>query len=98
MFKSMAPGDATVTIEIDGVSQNVPDRISIAAALLYLDRLPMRSSPVSESPRGPFCMMGLCYECLVEVNGVAGQQACQRQVEAGMKIRLSHPVYRSPSS
>jgi predicted molibdopterin-dependent oxidoreductase YjgC len=88
MFKSLASSSAEVEVEIDGIEVTVPAGVSIAAALLYLDRIPTRSSPVSGAPRAPFCMMGICFECLVEVNGVANQRACQRAIEAGMKLRL----------
>ena len=88
MFKSLASSSAEVVIEIDGVEVTVPAGVSIAAALLYLDRIPTRSSPVNDAPRAPFCMMGICFECLVEVDGEPNQRGCQRQVEAGMKLRL----------
>lgn len=76
-----------VEIELDGEVVSVPADISIAAALLALDAIPFRSSPVSGAPRAPFCMMGVCFECLLEVDGVSGQRACQVQVQAGMRIR-----------
>ena len=88
MFKSLASSSAEVVVEIDGIEETVPAGVSIAAALLYLDRIPTRSSPVNDAPRAPFCMMGICFECLVEVDGEPNQRGCQRQVEAGMKLRL----------
>ena len=77
----------TVEIELDGELISVPADISIAAALLQLDAIPFRYSPISGAPRAPFCMMGVCFECLLEVDGVSGQRACQVLVRAGMRIR-----------
>ncbi|KAA0010412.1 (2Fe-2S)-binding protein [Billgrantia pellis] len=63
---------------------------SVAAALLASDVLACRSTPVSGSPRAPYCMMGVCFECLVEVDGVPNVQACQVPVRDGMRIRPQH--------
>ncbi len=37
-------------------------------------------------PAGIYCGMGVCYECLVIVNGVANTRACQTPIEDGMTI------------
>ena len=64
---------------------------SVAAALLANGNgkkmEAIRHSVVSESPRAPYCMIGQCFECLVEVDGVANQQACLIEVRDGMQIR-----------
>jgi predicted molibdopterin-dependent oxidoreductase YjgC len=78
---------AQIVIELDGVQETVPAGVSVAAALLYLDKIPLRHSAVNAAPRAPFCMMGICFECLIEVDGVANQRACQWQVQAGMHLR-----------
>ena len=39
------------------------------------------------APRAPFCMMGACFECLVEIDGRANQRACQVRVRGGMRVR-----------
>jgi D-hydroxyproline dehydrogenase subunit gamma len=91
MFRLLdAAGDAVgtqIVIELDGVQETVPAGVSVAAALLYLDKIPLRHSAVNAAPRAPFCMMGICFECLIEVDGVANQRACQLQVQAGMRLR-----------
>jgi hypothetical protein len=87
----------TVEIELDGELVSVPADISIAAALLQLDAIPFRSSPISGAPRAPFCMMGVCFECLLEVDDVTGQRACQVLVRAGMRIRRRLTGYAGES-
>jgi predicted molibdopterin-dependent oxidoreductase YjgC len=74
-------------IEIDGESVTVPGGISVAAAMLYLDAIPFRQTIISQSPRAPFCLMGICFECLVEVDGVDNQRACQVEVQTGMQVK-----------
>ncbi|MDC1287520.1 (2Fe-2S)-binding protein [Gammaproteobacteria bacterium] len=88
MFKVLGDAGEQLLIELDGAEVMVPADVSVAAALLYLDRIPTRHSVVKGLPRAPFCMMGICFECLIEVDGVVDQRACQIQVQAGMRLRL----------
>ena len=60
---------------------------TVAAALLAGNHWQFRTTTVSETPRGPFCMMGVCFECLVEIDGVANCQACMTEVRDGMAIK-----------
>ena len=60
---------------------------SVAAALLAGNHLSFRTTPVGGRPRGPFCMMGACFECLVEIDGVANRQACMVPVRDGMHVK-----------
>ena len=87
MFRLLGEAPQQLVVELDDVEVSVPAGVSVAAALLYLDRIPTRHSPVTGAARAPFCMMGACFECLIEVDGVSNQRACQRQVEAGMRLR-----------
>ena len=87
MFRLLGATGDLVVIELDGVEVKVPAGISVAAAMLYLDRIPLRHSVVKGAPRAPFCMMGVCFECLIEVDGVVDQRACQLQLRPGMRLR-----------
>ncbi len=69
---------------------------SVAAALLAAGIPDLRLTPVSGAPRGPWCMMGVCFDCLVEIDGVANRQACMTQVAAGMRIRRQNGARRLP--
>jgi len=88
MFRRLdgAPGD-TVEISLDGAVVEVPQGIPLAAALLLLDRRPYRLAAVGAAPRAPYCMMGSCFECLVEIDGRRNQRACQVMVAGGMRVR-----------
>ena len=63
---------------------------TVAVALLCAGHLDVRRSPRTRSPRGAFCMMGVCQECLVRVDGVL-RQACLTPVEDGMRIESVEP-------
>lgn len=67
---------------------------TVAAALLAGNHWQFRTTPVSDAPRGPFCMMGVCFECLVEIDGVANRQACMTEVRDGMTIRRQQGANR----
>ncbi|HEF4741191.1 TPA: (2Fe-2S)-binding protein [Burkholderia multivorans] len=93
MFESVVPADAIrerVRLHIDGIAHDVPAHYSVAAALLVAGTLACRSTAVSASPRGPFCMMGVCFDCLVEVDGVPNVQGCMTPVRDGMQVRAMH--------
>jgi D-hydroxyproline dehydrogenase subunit gamma len=78
---------ATVSIDIDGKPVRVPAHFTVAAALLADDRVACRTSAVSGAERGPFCMMGVCFDCLVDIDGVPNVQACMTRVAEGMRVR-----------
>jgi D-hydroxyproline dehydrogenase subunit gamma len=87
MFERLpdALGDP-VEITIDGERVVARSSDSVAAAMLAAGRPSCRRSAVSAKPRGPFCMMGVCYDCLVTIDGRPGQQACLVPVVPGMRI------------
>jgi predicted molibdopterin-dependent oxidoreductase YjgC len=59
---------------------------SVAAALLAAGHGVFRITPVSGAARGPVCMMGVCFDCLVQIDGLGNQQACMREVRDGMRV------------
>ncbi len=61
---------------------------TIATALLSTDVVPFRRTPVSGQPRAPLCLMGVCFDCLVEVDGVSNVQSCMVEARDGMRVRL----------
>jgi predicted molibdopterin-dependent oxidoreductase YjgC len=77
----------TVTIRFEGKAMTVPAGVSVAAALLVGGVQDFRSSVVSQASRAPYCMMGVCFECLVEIDGVPARQSCIVTVQDGMRVR-----------
>ena len=82
-----ARGAARAVIRFEGREIEARTGDNLAAVLLSAGEQVLRRAPVSGSPRGPYCMMGVCFECLLEINGVANRQACLVPVQPGMKIR-----------
>ncbi len=60
---------------------------TVAAALLASGVAVFRDTPVTGTARAPWCMMGVCFDCLVEINGRANRQACMIRVVEGMRVR-----------
>ena len=60
---------------------------SVAAALLAAGEVYLRTSPVSGEVRAPYCWMGVCFECLLEIDGQPNQQSCLISVKEGMYVR-----------
>lgn len=85
-FRQLGTG-ATVRITFDGRALDVPADVSVAAALLVGGIARFRTTPVGGAPRAPYCMMGVCFECLVEIDREPGRQACMVPVREGMAIR-----------
>lgn len=80
----MSPAER-VSIVIDGVSHDVPAGIPLGAVLHTLDNGVVRRLP-NGSARGLFCGMGLCFDCLVCVDGRPGVRACVTAVRDGMRV------------
>lgn len=74
-----------VDLSIDGEVISAPLGANLAASLLAAGVNTFRATPVSGAPRGPFCMMGACFECLVEIDGVT-RQACMIEVAEGLEV------------
>lgn len=90
MFKKLGASTSdAITIFVDGEVLSVPPGDSVAAALLGVGTLRFRQSAKSGTPRSPHCMMGSCFECLVEIDGMPGRQACMTTVAEGMTIKLA---------
>jgi len=78
-------GGLKVRIVFDGQLLELTEGANLAAALLAAGVQVFRQTPVSGAPRAPFCMMGACFDCLVEIDGVT-RQACMLEVVDGMEI------------
>jgi hypothetical protein len=80
------PAASVVTVTVDGEPVQLREGDSVAAAVLLAGHRLYRTAVVGEAPRAPFCMMGVCFECLVEVDGVPNRQGCLIPIRSGMRI------------
>ena len=78
---------AAVEIVVDGQAISAHEGESLAAALMVAGLTTLRHSPRAGMPRGAFCMMGVCQECVVEIDGRTAQ-SCAEPVTAGMVVSL----------
>lgn len=86
---------ATVTFYFEGQPVTALKGDTVAAALLAAGHAVTRTTPVHGTARGPFCMMGVCFDCLLEIDGQANRQGCMVCVTEGLKVRRMEGA-RSP--
>lgn len=77
----------TITIEFEGEKLLVRKGLNVAAALLEAGVSHFRETPVSGASRTPFCMMGVCFDCLLIIDEMHNQQSCMIEVSEGMRIK-----------
>lgn len=79
-----------VTLHVEGRAVQAREGDSVAMALLNAGVRAFRETPVSGQPRAPLCLMGVCFDCLVQVDGRPNVQACMVTVHEGMRVELQH--------
>ena len=75
-----------IEITVDGETVTGLAGQTVAGVLLGAGRLSWRATR-SGAPRGVFCGIGACFDCLLTVNGVADVRACRRRAADGDEIR-----------
>jgi hypothetical protein len=83
---------AVITVYVEGKPVSVSPYDSAAAAALKAGLTYTRLSPVSGEQRAPYCMMGVCFECQMTIDGVPSRQACMVRVHPGMRIERQTEV------
>ena len=92
MFVKVTPSAARqVTIYFEGQALEVDEGITVAAAVLDSSHGWTRTTHGGHK-RGPYCQMGVCFECLMTINGVPNQQACLVPVAEGMRVNRQNGV------
>ena len=84
--KPTLPETGALTVYFDGRAITARPGDSVAAALLAGGVTVTRQTPVTGAARGPYCMMGTCFECLAFVDGRPNVQTCMTTVRPGMEI------------
>jgi sarcosine oxidase subunit alpha len=86
MFKRLGDTGATIALKVDGEAIRARDGDTVAAAMLAAGLDHCRTTPVTGAPRAPYCLMGVCFECLVTIDGVGSRQGCLVPVRDGMQV------------
>ncbi len=75
-----------ITVYVDGAAVTVSANDSAASAALQAGIGYTRLAPITGEKHAPYCMMGVCFECLMVIDGVPSRQACMVTVRPGMRI------------
>ncbi len=78
-----------VNIIVDGESIEAEESALLGHVLHDVKDKQLRLTRKTGSPRGLFCGMGVCFDCLVRVDGRVGVRACLEPVRAGMRIETT---------
>jgi predicted molibdopterin-dependent oxidoreductase YjgC len=87
---------STATLTLDGRTVTAYEGETVAALLLAEGELSTRIT-VRGEPRGVFCGMGVCFDCLVVVDGVPNTRACMTWVREGMAVARQHGFGPAPA-
>ncbi len=94
MFKRIVTVNREISFRFEDRTIIAAENDTVAAALLGSGIVDFRESAESVKPRGPYCMIGNCFDCLVEIDGVPNLQACRAQVREGMQVRRQQGLTR----
>ena len=87
MFRpALNQGGEPLSFTFNGQPMTARPGDTVAAALLANEVSVFRSSAISGRPRGPYCMMGVCFECLLVIDGIGNRQGCLVLLRDGMRI------------
>ena len=87
MFRHNSNEDTTITIYINGRPFFANHGDSVAAILLKQGITAVHAAS-DGAARGPYCMMGVCFDCMITCEDGRIEQACQTYVKDGMKVYL----------
>lgn len=75
-------------VRVDGVEVAAEPGQTVAGLLMSEGKHSWRTTRGGGRPRGLFCGIGVCFDCLVVVNGVPDVRACQRLLADGDDVRV----------
>nr|WP_246858709.1 (2Fe-2S)-binding protein [Citricoccus sp. SGAir0253] len=85
-----------VTATFNGAALTAAAGSTVGAALVTNGIRSWRSTRAHDRPRGLFCGIGVCFDCLVEVDGAPNQRACMVTLRPGMAINGTAPTTCAP--
>ncbi len=75
-----------ISFTFNGVAVQCEVGQSIAAAVIDSGTLALRKTRFGDEPRSIFCGIGICFDCVVVIDGVANQRSCLIEAKADMNI------------
>jgi len=76
----------SIRVFLNGQSIEAVEGQSVGAFLLQQNERITRTTRFNEKPRGMFCGIGVCFDCLITVDGLINQRACMTNIRDGMSI------------
>lgn len=92
IWSKSSGAEKSVEVTFDGEPLTVPAGVTVAAALLGHNDDHFCKSAADGEERAPYCLMGVCFECLVEIDGLRNRQACLEPVYDGMSVKRQHAI------
>lgn len=87
-----------VAIVVDGLPVPAFEGESVAAALLAAGTRVLRTTARHGAPRGLYCGIGVCFECVMTVDGRPNVRTCQAPVRDGMQVETQRGEGRWPDA
>lgn len=85
---------SNVTLNFEGVPIQASEGETVATALLASGEKVTGTRAVSGRARGPYCLIGICHECLVEIDDNSNRRACLTTVRQDMRVRRQTALRR----
>lgn len=79
--------DERIAFTVDGTPYDAPAGQTVAAALIDHGIVAWRRTRFADRPRGVLCGIGVCFDCLITVNGQANVRACMTDVRRGDDVQ-----------
>ena len=96
MFRRLPDSPAeTIRFTFDGAALTARRGDTVAAALLANGIATCRTTPARGTARGHYCLMGVCFECLVTIDGTGNRQGCLVALEDGMRVETQAGARRA---
>lgn len=98
MFRKVHAVVCNATVTVDGQAVEATIGEPVAAVILRSSQPHTRVHPVSGAPRAPYCMMGICFDCVAIVDGVPSTQTCRTPVRDGMVVHRQTGAHEPPDA
>ena len=87
-FRATQTDTPLVDVVVNNTTISVHKGQSLAAALLSTGTDAFHCSARLHEPRGPFCFMGSCFQCVATVDDRSNVRTCRTPVRAGMRVEI----------
>lgn len=91
MFQRKTALNNPCSIIFEGTELEAQIGEPIACALLAAGIVTTRKASENNTLRGPYCLIGNCFECLVYIEGLGVKQACRTSVAPNMVVSSYDP-------